>query len=236
MKPLLTISGPAALLAIACTLTASPIAPDTPEAAADAAHEHVHPESPKPDATPVDTDEKADPILDVIKPPAKKVEKNPLGALADAMGGIAADLAGKKTDKPVQDRQQDVIRQLDQLIEMLEQSSSSCSKCQGGGSASSPSPSQPLDDSRIIGGPGGVGDLRAPSRGKHQLISLDPKQREAIIQSMNEGFPAAYESILQDYYRRLARQRVRESVDESEDETEDAGEVEGEIGEGESNR
>jgi hypothetical protein len=56
----------------------------------------------------------------------------------------------------------------------------------------------------LAGGPGGVGDLNAPRSSRRKWAELTPKERERILQSRTEGFPAGYEEILGEYYRRLA--------------------------------
>ena len=35
---------------------------------------------------------------------------------------------------------------------------------------------------------------------------LTPKEREKILQSKNEGFPAEFDDVLADYFRRIARE------------------------------
>jgi len=50
---------------------------------------------------------------------------DPLGDLESRMKSITGDLDGKLTGKKVQDKQQDVITQLDKLIEELQKQSGS---------------------------------------------------------------------------------------------------------------
>ena len=71
----------------------------------------------------------------------------------------------------------------------------------GGGGGN---PNSPLRRSVLAGGPGGIGDLNAPRNSRRKWAELTPKERERILQSRTEGFPAGYEEILGEYYRRLA--------------------------------
>jgi hypothetical protein len=63
-----------------------------------------------------------------------------------------------------------------------------------------------LADSVIIGGPGGSGDLHSARDQGDQWGQLPPHQRDRILQSLTEGFPAHYQRILERYYRRLAEE------------------------------
>jgi hypothetical protein len=120
------------------------------------------------------------------------------------MSEVTGDLSQMQTGKPVQDKQGRIVSQLDAIIQELEK------QCQGGGSGSggSNNPSRPMADSKLAGGPGGMGDLHAPKSGKKEWTRIPPKEREAILQSRNEGFPAGYEDLLRSYYLRLAEERV----------------------------
>ena len=139
--------------------------------------------------------------------PNSQKDDDPLRAVAHDMAEVAGALGRYATGQPVQKKQAGIVGQLDVLIARLEKSCSSCRSCGAGGASSRPS--NPMQDSKLAGGPGGVGDLLAPKgKGEHQLVSLKPKQREQILQSMNEGFPSGYESVLREYYKRLAQGEI----------------------------
>ncbi|MCA9214295.1 MAG: hypothetical protein KDB27_14585 [Planctomycetales bacterium] len=55
-------------------------------------------------------------------------------------------------------------------------------------------------------GKGDIGDLRDPGAAKRAWAKLPPKEREKILQSKTEGFPAEFDDILSDYYRQVARE------------------------------
>jgi hypothetical protein len=131
-------------------------------------------------------------------------EADPLRYLAHDMKDIVGDLSATKTDKPVQDKQQKVVDRLNELIAMLEKQKS------GSGRSSSRNPTKPRADSVIANGPGGQGPMIDPKAGEKQWGNRPPKQREQILQSKTDGFPAGYETMLQSYYQRLAREQMAE--------------------------
>ena len=143
--------------------------------------------------------------MKLVPPPAPKPasdEEDPLGPITEEMTDIVGHLADLKTDQPVQEKQKQVVSQLDEIIKELEEA---CKKSGNGGSRN---PTRPMNDSRIAGGPGGIGDLRDPKSGTRNFGNLPAKQRDAIFQSKTEGFPPGYESLLQSYYQRLAQEKV----------------------------
>ncbi len=133
---------------------------------------------------------------------AQDAGDDPIGGIALEMEEVVIDLSGMSTGQPTQDSQKQIVGKLDTLIEELERQSQSM---QGG--ASGPNPSRPAADSVIKGGPGGIGDLHAARRTGKQWAELPPHERDRIVQSMTEGFPAHYQKILERYYKRLAEEK-----------------------------
>lgn len=148
--------------------------------------------------------------MKLVPPPAPKQadgdESDPLAGITNKMTEIVGDLADLKTDHPVQEKQKQVISQLDQIIQQLEQQKTK------NGSGGGANPTKPLNDSIIASGPGGQGDLRDPRSGTRNINNLPAKQRDAILQSKTEGFPPGYESLLQSYYQRLAQEKVNDEA------------------------
>ena len=134
--------------------------------------------------------------------PAAGEGDDPLAEITNQMTDIVGELAQLKTDHPVQEKQKQVVSQLDAIIAELEQ------QCKNGKAGGGRNPTKPLADSVIAGGPGGMGDLINPTSGTRNINTLPPKQREAILQSKTEGFPPGYESLLQSYYQRLAQEKM----------------------------
>lgn len=142
--------------------------------------------------------------LAAIATPARAQDStdNPLGDIAADMQVVVKDLNKLKTGKPTQGTQKLIVAKLDELIEKLEQE---CQNCKGG--QANANPSKPAADSVIKAGPGGSGDLHAAKNGGKKWGELPAHQREKILQSMTEGFPAHYQQILERYYKRLAEEK-----------------------------
>jgi hypothetical protein len=122
--------------------------------------------------------------------------KDPFRHLQTDMVDVIDDLAECKTHPPAHVTEPKIVSRLDVLIKLLEKQ---CKNGKPGGN-----PNSPLRRSVLAGGPGGVGDLNAPRSSRRKWAELTPKERERILQSRTEGFPAGYEDILAEYYRRLA--------------------------------
>jgi hypothetical protein len=144
-------------------------------------------------------------------------QPTPLDEIATRMAVVVRDLSRQSTGKPTQVKQQTVKTKLDTLIAELEKE---CANCRGPSGAN---PTKPLNDSVVKGGPGGIGDLRAPRNGGKKWGDLPAHERDRILQSMTEGFPPQYQRVLERYYRQLAEEKpTGEAVEKSENGTEPA--------------
>jgi hypothetical protein len=133
--------------------------------------------------------------------------QDPLGDVALDMHSVVKKLTKLNTGKPTQETQKEVVAKLDKLIEELEKQ---CANCQGG--QKGPNPSKPLQDSIIKNGPGGSGKLHASRDDGKNWGELPPHERDRILQSMTDGFPAHYQGILERYYKRLAEEKTVEEA------------------------
>ena len=133
----------------------------------------------------------------------KPKSNNPIAKIADEMHIVVGELSDLSTGEPTQEKQQQIVKKLDEIIAQLEKECEACKKAGKSGN----NPNKPLADSVIVGGPGGIGDLHAPRPGGKQWGDLPPHQRDRILQSLENGFPAHYQRILERYYRRLAEEQ-----------------------------
>lgn len=127
---------------------------------------------------------------------------DPLAEVAADMRAAARHLDKRTTGEPTQQRQNSAISRLDALIAELEQER----EAMMGGSASA-NPTNPMMDSEVKSGPGGMGKLHAASDEGDRWGELPPHERDRILQSLNDGFPVHYQRILETYYRRLAEEQ-----------------------------
>jgi hypothetical protein len=133
--------------------------------------------------------------------PEKKAPPT-MSAIVDRMDVVVESLSKTVTGDPTQKGQKAVLRGLDALIAELEK------ECQGcrAGIASNP-PKRPAADSNPHGGTGGIGDLVDAGASDKEWAKLTPRERDRILQSMSEGFPPEYRTVLERYYRRLAEEQ-----------------------------
>lgn len=124
-----------------------------------------------------------------------------MSAIASKMNGVVSSLIESMTGEPVQKEQKVILNDLDDLIAELEKQ---CQACRDGIARNRPA--NPSPDSNPHGGAGGIGDLVEPADGDKDWTKLSPRERDRILQSMSEGFPPEYRSILERYYRRLAEE------------------------------
>ena len=116
---------------------------------------------------------------------------------------VAGDLAKTVTGEPVQTRQKEIVKDLDELIASLEKQ---CQQCKNGMVKNNPT--RPAAESTLRKGTGGVGDLVNPQEGSKDWAKISPRERDRILQSMSEGFPPEYRLVLERYYRRLAEEKT----------------------------
>ncbi len=112
---------------------------------------------------------------------------------------VHGDLSKYATDEPVQTRERQIVRSLDEMIAALQRQKSGMSR----GSK----PGTGRKDSVIAKGDPSVGDLHGVDPNARQWAQLPPKLRSEILQSKTDGFPPGYESLLQSYYQQLAEEK-----------------------------
>ena len=110
-----------------------------------------------------------------------------------------------RADKKVIEVQDGVIESLDKLIKKLEDQQ----KQQQQASSGDFGPSTPAEESRPLGGKGSgrVAKRRLGGVGK-SWGELPAKERERAMQQIGRAFPAHYRDIIEDYFRRLAKEEA----------------------------
>ena len=123
--------------------------------------------------------------------------------IANKMTEVVDELGKKVTGTPVQTEQKAIVSDLDALIASLEKKYE-----QNRGGIKSNRPMRGMDESEIRRGQGNIGDLTNPGDGGKDWGQLTPRERDRILQSMTEGFPPEYRTVLERYYRRLAEEKT----------------------------
>jgi hypothetical protein len=127
---------------------------------------------------------------------------DPLGDVVQDMKAATKWLAKSSTDVLTQETQKDAVEKLDAIIAELEKQIE-----QGRAGRANANPTRPMQDSMIKAGPGGMGKLHGTKdEGKH-WADLPPHERERILQSMTDGFPAHYQGVLEAYFKRIAEEK-----------------------------
>lgn len=134
-------------------------------------------------------------------------EEDPFEQIVLDMKVAGKRLAKNVTAKPTQEPQADAVKRLDVLIAELEKE---CEKCRG--SRANANPTRPANSSTVKSGPGGSGDLHGVRQQGDRWGELPPRERDRILQSLTEGFPAHYQNILESYYKRLATEKTGENA------------------------
>jgi hypothetical protein len=140
--------------------------------------------------------------MSCLFPPAIGADP-PAAAIAAKMAAVTDDLGRVETGKPVQTAQKTIVHDLDELIASLEKQ---CENCRGGLKRNNPR--QGMADSTISRGTGGIGNLLNPNDTGKDWGKLSGRERDRILQSMTEGFPPEYRTVLERYYRRLADEKA----------------------------
>jgi hypothetical protein len=143
------------------------------------------------------------PLAVMADEPAAKSGPISMAAISEKMTGVTDELAKKETGAPVQKQQKLIVSDLDELIAALEKQFE-----MGKGNRAGLNARRPAPDSVIRQGPGGIGDLVDPRDSEKDWAKLSGKERDRIIQSMSEGFPPEYRTVLERYYRRLAEEKT----------------------------
>jgi hypothetical protein len=141
---------------------------------------------------------KEPPLPELFPEPAQ----SPFHKITSKMTGVAVKLAKTETGEPTQTQEKAIVRDLDELIAALEKE---CAACRGGTKPNNPNRGMP--DSFISRGTGGIGSLVNPAESQKDWAKLSERERDRILQSMSEGFPPEYRTVLERYYRRLAEEK-----------------------------
>ena len=141
-------------------------------------------------------------FLSCLTSPAFAAEPS-AAPIAEKMAVVTDDLDRNQTGKPVQTVQKAIVQDLDALIASLEKQ---CQNCRGNMKRNNPN--RGMADSTISRGTGGIGTLLNPGDNGKDWGKLSGRERDRILQSMSEGFPPEYRTVLERYYRRLADEKA----------------------------
>lgn len=138
-------------------------------------------------------------------------DEEKLGQVVDLMGYSGRRLKNADGGVVVQERQKKIVDLLDDLIKQAEEQEQQACKnsgSSGGNSKGSQSPSNPMQQSGLPGGPpqseGGLRTARRANPGE-SWGAMPPAERERILQAIRESFPSRYRQLVEQYYEELAK-------------------------------
>ncbi len=160
--------------------------------------------------------------------------KDPLKTIAGKMGQVKTYLDKSDSGRANQQKQKEIIEQLDDIIALAEeQAQQGQSKGQGKGQKQGKKPgegkgkgqgkkkgpasgigipSSPATASRLVGGdsprPKGLSDIR-PSDPSDDWGRLPPRERAKLLETFKETMPERYREMIRDYYERLGKGETR---------------------------
>ncbi len=141
-------------------------------------------------------------IANLMKADVGPLKPDSLDEVARLMADIRRRLKLGRAGTRVRQEEEDVIAKLDKMIEELEQQQQQQQSGSGGGSSSSSSPAQ--DSSNLGGsGPGNV-DKKSVKEGD-DWGALPPRERQKALQQISKELPAHYREVIEEYFRKLAR-------------------------------
>ena len=141
-------------------------------------------------------------IANLMKADVGPLKSDSLDEVARLMADIRRRLKLGRAGTRVRKEEDDVIAKLDKMIEELEQQQQQQQSSSGGGSSSSSSPAQ--DSSNLGGsGPGNV-DNKGTKEGD-DWGALPPRERQKALQQISKELPAHYREVIEEYFRKLAR-------------------------------
>ncbi|MBT4694274.1 MAG: hypothetical protein HOB73_13105 [Planctomycetaceae bacterium] len=141
-------------------------------------------------------------IANLMKADVGPLKSDSLDEVARLMADIRRRLKLGRAGTRVRKEEDDVIAKLDKMIEELEQQQQQQQSGSGGGSSSSSSPAQ--DSSNLGGsGPGNV-DNKGVKDGD-DWGALPPRERQKALQQISKELPAHYREVIEEYFRKLAR-------------------------------
>jgi tetratricopeptide (TPR) repeat protein len=137
--------------------------------------------------------------------------ESPLYELAGRMNHVARKIQGGDTGKPTQEKQQEIVSIIDELIRRAKQQEGNSDQDGGGGQPrGNDQPSSPANQSKAPPGSSRTGDLRAKPKRKpgDQWGEMRDKERDDVLQDR-------YRELLEQYHKALAEgKRVTEPAEE----------------------
>lgn len=143
-------------------------------------------------------------VAQLMKQEMDRWQDEDLGDIARRMNEIFGRLDNARGGPKTQQQQKDVIALLDKKIEQLEQE---CQQCQGGGASAQNQPQQPADDSNIIAGQSGKGDVDPKRFMKDPAVwgKMPEKEKLKALEAISRSLPPHMREASEGYRNNLVK-------------------------------
>ncbi len=139
----------------------------------------------------------------LIRADLEPLETDSLDEISRLMDEVRRRLELQRAGTRVRHQEDEILAKLDQLIEKIEQQQQ---QQQAAAAAGSLQPANPAQDSMPMGGSGPGNVDPKPIGSKSGWGNLPPAARQEVLQQIGKDLPAHYREILEEYFRRLARE------------------------------
>lgn len=134
----------------------------------------------------------------------KPLKPDSLDEVSRLMDDVERRLGLGRAGRRVRQQEDDVIAKLDKMIKEIEERRKQ--QAQQAGAAGGAAPSNPMPDS-MPGGGSGPGEVDPKRTGSQSgWGNLPPKERQEVLQQISKGLPAHYRDVIEEYFRKLARE------------------------------
>jgi hypothetical protein len=141
-------------------------------------------------------------LAQLIHADIKPLESDSLDEISRLMDEVRRRLALRRAGTRVRQQEDEVVAKLDKLIKKVEEQQQQ----QAAAAAATLQPSNPAQDSMPMGGKG-PGNIDPKEIGrKSGWGNMPPAQRQEALQQIGKDLPAHYREVLEEYFRRLARE------------------------------
>ncbi len=142
----------------------------------------------------------------------KPLKNDTLDEVARLMNDVQRRLDLGRAGTRVRDEEKEIVDKLEKMIDQIEQQIKQQQQQQQQQSGQQPQQNQgqsnPMQQSRLAGGPPGAGDVDQKDIGKRDgWGNLPPAERQASLQRMTQELPSHYREVIEGYFRQLAKEK-----------------------------
>ncbi|MHB8863616.1 MAG: hypothetical protein ACYC6N_14535 [Pirellulaceae bacterium] len=142
-------------------------------------------------------------VAQLVQADIAPLQTDSLDEISRMMDEVRRRLELKRAGTRVRQQEDEVIAKLDKLIKKMEEQQQ---QQQAAANSGNMQPSNPAQDSMPMGGKG-AGDIDPKQIGsKSGWGNLPPAERQEALQQIGKDLPAHYREVIEEYFRKLARE------------------------------